>query len=100
MWCAVFHEENKELLQRLPPPEVAAEYYRGTDLYMFAAFQVSSKEQDLRQYPECNNLYDVFVNIKDDENEHTKTMVACQVRPHCCRVIGVVAVETYVASAV
>lgn len=25
-----------------------------------------------------SNLYDVFVNIRDDELEHVKTMVACQ----------------------
>ena len=28
--------------------------------------------------PRCSNLYDVFVNIRDDELEHVKTMVACQ----------------------
>jgi hypothetical protein len=26
----------------------------------------------------CSTLYDVFVNIRDDEIEHRKTMVACQ----------------------
>ena len=26
----------------------------------------------------CSNLYDVFVNIRDDELEHVKTMVACE----------------------
>lgn len=29
--------------------------------------------------PECNNLLDVFINIKEDEDEHVKTMQACQV---------------------
>jgi hypothetical protein len=24
--------------------------------------------------PECNTLYDVFCNIRDDEGEHVKTM--------------------------
>jgi ubiquinol oxidase len=28
--------------------------------------------------PACNTLLDVFVNIKDDEIEHVKTMHACQ----------------------
>ncbi len=28
----------------------------------------------------CNrNLHDVFINIRDDEGEHVKTMRACQV---------------------
>lgn len=26
----------------------------------------------------CSNLYDVFSNIRDDELEHVKTMVACE----------------------
>lgn len=25
----------------------------------------------------CSTLYDVFVNIRDDEGEHVKTMTAC-----------------------
>lgn len=29
-------------------------------------------------YPFPENLYDVFVNIRDDEAEHCKTMKACQ----------------------
>lgn len=28
--------------------------------------------------PVCSNLYDVFINIRDDELEHFKTVVACQ----------------------
>ena len=28
--------------------------------------------------PPCDNLYDVFVNICDDEWEHVRTMRACQ----------------------
>lgn len=29
-------------------------------------------------YPIVDNLYDVFLNIRDDEAEHCKTMKACQ----------------------
>jgi len=28
--------------------------------------------------PKIENLYDVFVAIRDDELEHVKTMIACQ----------------------
>jgi ubiquinol oxidase len=28
--------------------------------------------------PNVDNLYDVFVAIRDDEREHVKTMTACQ----------------------
>ncbi|KAA3489025.1 ubiquinol oxidase 4, chloroplastic/chromoplastic isoform X1 [Gossypium australe] len=47
-------------LKKQPAPEVAIKYYTGGDLYLF------------------ENLYDVFVNIRDDEAEHCKTMKACQ----------------------
>jgi ubiquinol oxidase len=77
-YCAVFAEENKELLKKLPPPAVAANYYRGGDVYMFNAFQISREAQENPRSPACNNLYDVFVNIRDDEKEHAKTMTACQ----------------------
>ncbi len=45
---------------------------------MFDEFQTG--QQKLRR-PAINNLYDVFLNIRDDEAEHIKTMVACQ-QPH------------------
>ncbi|XP_026448127.1 ubiquinol oxidase 4, chloroplastic/chromoplastic-like isoform X2 [Papaver somniferum] len=47
-------------LKKLPAPEVAVKYYTEGDLYLF------------------ENLYDVFLNIRDDEAEHCKTMKACQ----------------------
>ena len=28
--------------------------------------------------PQCDDLFDVFSNIRDDESEHVKTMSACQ----------------------
>lgn len=39
-------------------------------------FQAGSTTAPRR--PECNNLLDVFTNIRDDENEHVATMAACQ----------------------
>lgn len=42
----------------------------------FDEFQTSNYGNPRR--PECRNLYDVFVNIRDDEGEHVKTMKACQ----------------------
>jgi len=69
-------KENAEELKQLPAPKVAISYYRDGDLYMFDEFQTSHLAS-LRR-PEINNLYDVFVAIRDDEKEHVKTMVACQ----------------------
>jgi len=72
----VFVESNKELLETIPPPKVALSYYLNQDLYLFDEFQQGSKVNPRR--PTCNNLYEVFNNIRDDENEHVKTMDACE----------------------
>ena len=71
----VFAEQNKELLKKIPPPLVALNYYKSGDLYLFDQLQTEWVGQAPRR-PDCNNLYDVFVNIRDDEIEHVKTMHA------------------------
>lgn len=63
-------------LKQQPAPSVALQYYRDGDLYMFDEFQTTHPAETRR--PEVNNLYDVFVAIRDDEMEHVKTMSACQ----------------------
>ena len=72
----MFTEQNKEILQTLPPPRVAVEYYMGSDPYMFQEFLVS--EGAKCRAPKCDSLLDTFHNIIDDEIEHKKTMKACQ----------------------
>jgi ubiquinol oxidase len=67
---------NEDLLKTQPAPQVAINYYRDGDLYMFEEMQVTSHATFRR--PKVDNLYDVFINIRDDEREHVKTMVACQ----------------------
>ncbi|MEH1962127.1 MAG: alternative oxidase [Nostoc sp.] len=57
-------------------PKVAINYYRDGDLYMFEETQFTSDHKFRR--PKVDNLYDVFVNIRDDECEHVKTMQALQ----------------------
>eukprot|EP00899_Mesostigma_viride_P006933 jgi/Mesvir1/16240/Mv08494-RA.1 len=71
-----FRDENEELLKSLPPPPVIYKYYTGPDMYMFDEFQTSRAPGSRR--PPCRNLYDVFTNVSDDEDEHVKTMAACQ----------------------
>lgn len=68
--------ENADKLKAQPAPQIAVRYYRDGDLYMFDEFQTGQLPEHRR--PSVNNLYDVFVNIRDDEQEHVKTMVACQ----------------------
>ncbi|XP_045805935.1 ubiquinol oxidase 4, chloroplastic/chromoplastic [Trifolium pratense] len=71
-----FIKEEGEELKKMPAPEVAVNYYMGGDMYLFDEFQTSRVPNTRR--PTIENLYDVFVNIRDDEAEHCKTMKACQ----------------------
>ena len=70
-----FLKENEEELKKLPAPEVAKEYYRDGDLYMFDEFQTETCEP---RRPKMVTLYDCFVAIRDDEAEHVKTMTYLQ----------------------
>ncbi|MEM7793512.1 MAG: alternative oxidase [Cyanobacteria bacterium P01_C01_bin.118] len=63
-------------LKQQPAPQIAISYYRDGDLYMFDEFQTARPAEERR--PQIDNLYDVFVAIRDDEMEHVKTMAACQ----------------------
>ncbi|KAH7837456.1 hypothetical protein Vadar_014068 [Vaccinium darrowii] len=72
-----FIKAKGEELKKMPAPEVAVKYYTGGDLYLFDEFQTSRVPNSRR--PKIENLYDVFVNIREDEGEHCKTMKACQI---------------------
>ncbi|HEY9872356.1 MAG TPA: alternative oxidase [Candidatus Obscuribacterales bacterium] len=63
-------------LKNQPAPQIAINYYRDGDLYMFDEFQTSHAPEKRR--PKIENLYDVFVAIRNDEREHVNTMIACQ----------------------
>lgn len=71
-----FLTTHEAQLKAQPAPEVAKLYYQDGDLYMFDEFQTSHQPTERR--PKIDNLYDVFVAIRDDEMEHVKTMMACQ----------------------
>ena len=71
-----FIEANEELLKSLPAPQCAVQYYTRRDMYLFDAFMTDTAPGTRR--PVCETLYDTFVNIRDDEVEHEKTMVSCQ----------------------
>lgn len=62
---ATFLEANAPLLRALPPPRVAAAYYRCGDLYLFDAMAAGGEEVGAAEAPEprrpaCDTLYDVF----------------------------------------
>ena len=67
---------NEAELKQQPAPQIAINYFRDGDLYLFDEFQTSHPNSYRR--PKIDNLYDVFVAIRDDEDEHVKTMHACQ----------------------
>ncbi|GAB2212388.1 hypothetical protein Droror1_Dr00020350 [Drosera rotundifolia] len=71
-----FIKAQGDELKKLPAPEIAVQYYTGDDMYLFDEFQTSRAPCSRR--PKIENLYDVFLNIRDDEAEHCKTMKACQ----------------------
>lgn len=69
-------QEHGDELKAQPAPQVAIQYYCCGDLYLFDEFQTDRSPEDRR--PKIENLFDVFVAIRDDEMEHIKTMIACQ----------------------
>ncbi|MBW4521440.1 MAG: hypothetical protein KME16_17300 [Scytolyngbya sp. HA4215-MV1] len=54
-------KEHETELQAQPAPEVAVNYYRDGDSYMFDEFQTAYAPVDRR--PKVDILYDVFVEI-------------------------------------
>jgi ubiquinol oxidase len=61
--------ENAEKLKRLPAPKIARQYYLNTDPYLFnmdSALARGPISEPPRVVP-CETLYDVFVNILEDE---------------------------------
>lgn len=67
---------NEDALKAQPAPQIAINYYRDGDLYMFDEFQMTHPGEFRR--PKIETPYDVFVAVRDDELEHVKTMIACQ----------------------
>eukprot|EP00571_Detonula_confervacea_P011338 CAMPEP_0172302576 /NCGR_PEP_ID=MMETSP1058-20130122/4250_1 /TAXON_ID=83371 /ORGANISM="Detonula confervacea, Strain CCMP 353" /LENGTH=290 /DNA_ID=CAMNT_0013013103 /DNA_START=60 /DNA_END=932 /DNA_ORIENTATION=+ len=67
-------KENGEKLKLMPAPQAAIDYYVEGDMYMFDEFQTDC---ELRR-PKIENLYDVFVAIRDDEAAHVSTMKMLQ----------------------
>ena len=71
-----FLNANEDALKAQPAPRVAVQYYTKGDLYLFDEFQTGEVRGERR--PKIENLYDVFVNVRNDEAEHMKTMEFCQ----------------------
>ncbi|GJR49700.1 ubiquinol oxidase 4, chloroplastic/chromoplastic [Tanacetum coccineum] len=71
-----FIKAKGDELKKQAPSKVAVKYYTQGDMYLFDEFQTARIPNTRR--PIIENMYDVFMNIRDDEAEHCKTMKACQ----------------------
>jgi len=72
-----FADANEAKLRKLPPPPIAVGYYLSEELYLFDKFQTARRNLPKRR-PPCATLFDVFSNIRDDEEQHVLTMQACE----------------------
>lgn len=73
-----FLQAHEAELKARPAPQVAKKYYETGDLYMFDEFHTTTPTE--RRRPKIETLYDVFVNVRNDEREHFLTMEAMQRR--------------------
>jgi len=73
-----FLSEHEAMLKGLPVPSIARKYYIEDNPFMFDQFcTVKDVDQDgnfSQRRPQLETLYDVFVNVRDDEREHWKTL--------------------------
>jgi len=71
-----FLTANEEKLKGLPVPDIARQYYEMDNPYLFDKFcTVKDGSDDFSsRRPNLDTLYDVFVNVRDDEKEHWKTL--------------------------
>lgn len=73
-----FTADYEERLKAAPVPEIARKYYERDNPFLFDLFCTVKSINDEGTYsqrrPQLSSLYDVFVNIRDDEREHWKTL--------------------------
>jgi len=65
---------NAEWLKTQPAPAIAKQYYQSEDMYLFDAFHTAAPGRQEVRRPQVTTLYDTFVNIRDDEQQHASTM--------------------------
>ena len=74
-----FLKEHEAKLKSMPVPDIARKYYESDNPFLFDLFCTVPEPDDSGTFrerrPKLETLYDVFVNIRDDEKEHWKTLV-------------------------
>ena len=70
--------EHAAMLKSKPVPDIARKYYVEDNPFLFDLFcTVKDLDEDGKfsaRRPKLETLYDVFVNVRDDEREHWKTL--------------------------
>lgn len=73
-----FTATYEERLKNEPVPDIARKYYERDNPFLFDLFCTVKNKTEEGTYserrPQLSSLYDVFVNIRDDEREHWKTL--------------------------
>lgn len=73
-----FLTNHGDMLKKMPVPEIAQKYYVEDNPFLFDLFCTVKDKDDEGNFsarrPKLESLYDVFVNIRDDEREHWKTL--------------------------
>uniref|UniRef100_A0A7S3Y6H1 Ubiquinol oxidase n=2 Tax=Heterosigma akashiwo TaxID=2829 RepID=A0A7S3Y6H1_HETAK len=64
-----FLNENEEMLKQMPVPKVAADYYSKDELFLGLTTCARRAAP-----PALGSLYDVFLNVREDEAEHAGAM--------------------------
>jgi len=76
-----FLKKKGDELKKLPVPDIARKYYEEDNPFLFDLF-CTVKEPEMeggqpmfsRSRPKLDSLYDVFLNVRNDEREHWKTL--------------------------
>ena len=73
-----FLKNHGDRLKQMAVPQIAYKYYVEDNPFMFDLYCTVKDEETTRNFsetrPQLDSLYDVFVNIRDDEKEHWKTL--------------------------
>jgi ubiquinol oxidase len=70
--------DHADMLKSLPVPPIARKYYQEDNPFLFDLFCTVKDVDETGKFsarrPNLESLYDVFVNVRDDEKEHWKTL--------------------------
>ena len=73
-----FLADHSDMLKKIPVPDIAQNHYVDDNPFLFdLIYTVKDKDEDgnfSTRRPKLESVCDVFVNIRNDEKEHWKTL--------------------------